>query len=150
MAIFANRSAREAVLLLLVAAIPALLSGWLHPKRPDWSWNRPAVEQVNLDEVARWTGPVIWVDARDADSYAEKHVPAAILLNETSWNSLVPSFLAAWRPGTKVIVYCDTQACDASREVALRLKRELNLPEIYVLKGGWSAWRQANANSRSP
>jgi rhodanese-related sulfurtransferase len=139
-----RQSLRDCALLLLTAAAPAMLTFWLHPKRPVWSWTKPAVEQVNLVEIARWTGPVLWVDAREAGAYAKQHVPGAVLLNETEWNRLLPGLLEVWQPESKIVVYCNTQECDASKDVALRLKRELNLTEIHVLKGGWAAWQQAH------
>lgn len=135
---------RECGLLLLFAVVPALFTAWLHPKRPEWAWNRPAVEQVSLTDVAGWKAPVLWVDAREAGAYARQHIPGAVLLNETGWNRLLPGFLAAWRPAVRVVVYCNTQECDASQAVALRLRRELNLTKVFVLKGGWAAWRHTH------
>lgn len=139
-----SRPLRDCGLLLLLAVVPALLTAWLHPKHPDWAWSRPAVEQVTLDEVSRWAAPVLWVDAREAGAYAKQHVPGAVLLNETEWNRLLPGFLAAWRPESRVVVYCNTGQCDASEVVALRLRRELNLTDVFVLKGGWSAWQHTH------
>jgi len=40
-------------------------------------------------------------------------------------------------------VYCDGADCGTSRAVARRLKRELGVSEVYVLKGGWRAWPKA-------
>ena len=130
---------RDCLLLLLLAAVPALLTFWLHPRRP--AWVKPAVAQVDLAEIARWASPVLWVDAREAPAYAQEHIPGALLLNETEWNQLLPGFLEAWRPGMRVVVYCDSQACNASEEVALRLQRELNLSEVFIMKGGWASWK---------
>lgn len=135
---------RDAALLLLLALVPALLTGWLHPKRPVWAWSKPVVEQVELDAIVRWTTPVIWVDARAVSAYEKQHIPGAVPLNETDWERLLPGFLEAWRPGVKVVIYCDTQACNASEEVARRLHRELNLEEVFVLKGGWATWQQSH------
>jgi rhodanese-related sulfurtransferase len=132
-------SLRDCVLLLIVAAVPALLSFWLHPKRPAWS--KPAIAQVDLAEITRWPPPVLWVDAREASAYAKEHIPGAVLLNETEWNRLIPGFLEAWQPDAKVVIYCDTHACNASEEVALRLRRELNLANVSIMKGGWASWQ---------
>lgn len=137
-----SRLSCECALLLSLALIPALMSLGFHPRRPTLSWTKPGVSEVNLSEVRQWAGHVLWVDARVAEAYQKQHIPGAILLNESSWENLLPGFLAIWQPDTKVIVYCDSQACDASQGVALRIQRELNLPEIYVLKGGWSSWLQ--------
>lgn len=132
---------RECALLLLVAAVPALLTCWLHPKRVALSWTKPAVPEIELDEAMRWTPPALWIDARETHAYGEKHIPGALLLNETEWTHLLPGFLEKWQPDAKVVVYCDSQACDASQAVARRLQRELNLPDVYVLKGGWTSWQ---------
>ena len=132
---------RECVLLLLLAAAAAFASYWFRSERPPWT--KPGVAEVELGEVGRWKGGVLWVDAREGSAYEARHVPGAVLLNESHWAQLLPGFLERWQPGVRVVVYCDSQACDASQAVALRLKRELALSEINVLKGGWSAWRQA-------
>ena len=131
---------RDCAFLLLLAAIPTLLAGWFHPQRPVWSLNKPSVAEVDLNEVTHWAAPILWVDARTAETYQIKHVPGAILLNEGEWEQLLPGFLEVWQPNARIVVYCDSQACDASQAVALRLQRELKLAEIHVLKGGWAAW----------
>ena len=136
--------ARECALLLLLAAIPALLSLWLNPKRPALAWTKLEVIEIDLSETARESAPILWVDARDAEAYERQHIPGAILLNENSWELQLPNFLTAWYPGTRIVVYCDSQACDASQTVALRIQHELNLPDVYVLKGGWSVWLKAS------
>jgi rhodanese-related sulfurtransferase len=52
--------------------------------------------------------------------------------------------MEAWTPGQTVIVYCDEETCNASTAVAARLQNELAIETVYVLKGGWAAWTQAN------
>jgi len=131
---------RDCLFWLLLAAMPALLTGWLHPKRPAWSWKRPGVSEVELAEVTRWPPPVVWIDARTSEAYQKQHVPGAIPLNEDAWEQSLPGFLEVWQPNAKIVVYCDSAACDASQAVALRLQRELQLTEIHVLKGGWTTW----------
>lgn len=135
---------RECVLILVLAAVPALLSLWLHPKRPVLAWTQPGATEVEWAQVTKWTQPILWVDARTAESFNHQHIPGAILLNEASWEQQLPGFLAAWRPGTRIIIYCDTQSCDASQSLAQRIDRELHLPDIYVLKGGWASWQQTH------
>lgn len=135
---------RESALLLMAAGVLALLSLWLNPKRPTLSWTKPGVDEVDLRQVTTGSQAVLWIDARSTEAFRAQHIPGAISLNEGSWESQVPGFLAAWSPGTKVVVYCDTQACDASQAVAQRIQRELQLPDIYVLKGGWASWQQTH------
>ena len=131
---------RECALLLGLAAVAALLAGWLHPKSPTWSWSKPGVAEVELSDVLRWPPPVLWVDARTVEAYGNRHIPGAISLNEGDWERLLPGLIAGWQPNSKVVVYCDSQACDAAQAVALRLQHELGLGDIHVLKGGWATW----------
>jgi rhodanese-related sulfurtransferase len=132
------------MLLLALALVPALLTGWLHPKRPAWSWMRPTVTELLLADAERLTPPVIWLDARPDEEYAAQHVPGALSLNEDRWEELLPKFMAVWQPGARVVVYCDSQRCDASRAVAVRLRHEYRINNVFVLQGGWKAWREAH------
>jgi len=138
------RTCRQAALLLALALVPALLTAWLHPKRPAWSWTRPTVTELPLADAERLTPPVIWLDARPDEEYAAQHVPGALSLNEDRWEELLPKFMAVWQQGARVVVYCDSQRCDASRAVAVRLRHELRIDNVFVLQGGWTAWREAH------
>ena len=37
--------------------------------------------------------------------------------------------------------YCASESCQLSREVAERLRKEPSFEQVYVLKGGWKAWK---------
>jgi rhodanese-related sulfurtransferase len=87
-----------------------------------------------------WGANAIWVDARPDEEFARDHVPGAISLNEDRWNELLPQFLATWSPEKKVVVYCSSQSCNASREVARKLRTEAQLKDVFVLQGGWEEW----------
>lgn len=39
---------RECLLIVVLAAVPALLSLWLHPKRPMLAWTKPGIAEVEL------------------------------------------------------------------------------------------------------
>ncbi len=95
---------------------------------------------VTLAQARAWGDTAIWVDARPDEEFARDHVPGAISLNEDHWNSSLPQFLAAWSPEKKVVVYCSSLSCNASREVARRLRKEAQLQNVFVLEGGWEAW----------
>ena len=138
------RLLRESLSLLLLAALPALLCLWLHPRKPVLSWSQPDASEVELSEVAEWKHPFLWVDARSVAEYDQRHIPGAVSLNEDAWENLIPDFLTAWHPGLPIVVYCNSEKCDASKEVARRLERDFNLSQVYVLKGGWSAWQKSH------
>lgn len=83
---------------------------------------------------------MLWVDARSAAEYEAEHVPGALSLNMEEWDRLFPEFLDQWSPEKKIVVYCGAASCGLSQEVADRLRKS-NIPTVYVLKGGWEAWK---------
>ena len=85
----------------------------------------------------------MWIDARPGGDYTAAHVPGALLLNTEEWDSLLPAVLNSWSPDRKVVVYCSKQTCGASREVARRLREEAGLKNVFVLTGGWEAWKNS-------
>ncbi len=87
---------------------------------------------------------VLWVDARDVAAFENGHVPGAVNLSEDAWESQLTGLLDVWEPGQRLVVYCDGEACLASRQVALRIRRELALDNVAVLTGGWPAWQEAH------
>ena len=44
---------------------------------------------------------------------------------------------------TAIVVYCSSKKCHSSEEVARRLREEVGLKTVYVLRGGWEAWKGA-------
>jgi len=103
--------------------------------------------EVELAEVQSWGDTVLWVDARPDAQYEKQHIPQAVPLNEDRWNELLPPMLATWSPEKRIVIYCSSQSCAASHEVAQRLKTEAQLPNVYVLHGGWEAWLAAQPSA---
>ena len=129
----------QAATLLLAALIPAVLSALLHPKRP--AWNHPnAIPEVSVATASGWGQAVLWIDARSQTEYEKAHIPSAMLLNEENWDSLLSAVLDVWQPGVRIVVYCNSQSCHSSQEVAKRLREEVDLADVYVLRGGWDSW----------
>jgi len=108
--------------------------------------SRPVAEEalqegeIRLPDVLSSRNPVLWIDARSEKEYASGRIPGALLLNEENWDHLLPSILGAWTPGQTIVVYCSSHSCQTSRRVADRLRAEVDLPGILILKGGWEAW----------
>jgi rhodanese-related sulfurtransferase len=131
---------RQAIIILLVALIPASLTAAFHPRRPPWSQETLAPGEVILSTVLAWGENVLWVDARSIEDYDAEHVPGALPLNLENWDELFPKFLDQWVPDKKVVVYCSAATCELSREVAERLRKN-SVSSVFVLKGGWEAWK---------
>ena len=135
---------RQILILAALALIPGLGEAVYFRQKISWQSSIPPSELVTVDQARTWAGNVIWVDARPEEEFARDHVPGALSLNEDRWNELLPQFLAMWSPEKKVVVYCSSLSCNASREVARRLRKEAQLSDVFVLEGGWEAWLKKN------
>lgn len=131
------RALREAGLLLLLAAIPATVMGVWQLKTKKEEALEPG--EVLVAEAKRWATEKVWVDARSRAKFERKKVPGAVLLNSEEWDELVPKFLDAWAPDKAVIVYGDRES-DAAATIALRLREELKIENVWVLHGGFDEW----------
>ena len=132
------RTLRQLALVLALALLPALVSGaW----QLQWRKQEPlAPGEVRLATARMWGDQVQWVDARSRAKYERTHIPGALLLNEDEWDKLVGPFLDAWDADKTLVVYCDGGSCEASQAVAERIRTELKIGGVFVLKGGWAAW----------
>ena len=135
---------RQILILAALALAPGVGDAIYFRDKISWQSSIPPSELVTVDQARTWGDNAIWVDARPDDEFARDHVPGALSLNEDRWNELLPQFLAAWSPGKKVVVYCSSLSCNASREVARRLRKEAQLPDVFVLEAGWEAWVKKN------
>lgn len=143
-----RRVLRQVGAVLLLALVPALLAVAFHPRRPAWSRDQALVPEVTWATVRDWRGLVLFVDARNAAAYQRQHIPGALSLSERGWEGLLEALVTAWRPAGRVVAYCDDQGCEASQSVARRLRRELGVNDVFVLKGGWRAWLEAQKPGR--
>ena len=136
-----SRVFRQIILLLLLAVVPAVVAGWWHPQRPPLDSAVVRTEEISVATAQNWGARTLWVDARSAEEFSQGHIPGALLLNEDQWQQLLDGFLEQWDFDRMVVVYCNSDRCDASKAVAARLKQEFEeLENIYVLKGGWQVW----------
>lgn len=135
---------KQIALILMAAVIAAVVSAFVHPKRPAWYY-------VEDPDVARWqitvekakeliaADPVVLVDARKKDKYDEEHLPGAILLDTDQWEdsveAAVDSLMTAF--GRPVIVYCDGDRCAKSADVSQRLREQMGLDPVFILNGDW-------------
>ena len=140
-----KRCVWQAAAFVLLAAMPALAAALWHPHKPEWTRSAGDTPEISWDRASTLKSEVLWIDARKAENYRQGHIDAAISLDEARWEDSLPGVIAAWHPGATIVVYCDGADCGTSRSVARRLKRELGVSEVYVLKGGWHAWPKATS-----
>ncbi|MBE2180962.1 MAG: rhodanese-like domain-containing protein [Chthoniobacterales bacterium] len=138
-----NRGGVQAWRLLAIVSAAALLAAAnfvFNPNRPAAAEDALQEGEIRLKDAAASRSPVLWIDARPQSEFDRGHVPGAMLLNEDHWDDLLPAVLEAWMPGRPLVVYCGSEGCRASHQVAERLRVEAGLPDVHVLKGGWEAW----------
>jgi rhodanese-related sulfurtransferase len=136
--------ARQMLALCVVAFLPAIGEAFYFRDKIPWQTPVAPSDYATLATAEGWGSDVLWVDARTDADYASEHIPGAFSLNEDRWNELLPRMLEKWVPGKKIVVYCSSQSCNLSRELAHRLRTELQLPDVYILQGGWEEWLKAH------
>ncbi len=135
-----SRAIRQGAILLGLALIPAIGQAVYYRDRISWQSPVAAADEVTVSRAQSWGRTAMWVDARPDEQFTAAHVPGAVLLNEERWDELLPPLLATWSPDKRIVVYCSSQGCGASREVARRLRAQAGLKNVFVLQGGWEAW----------
>lgn len=129
----------KASILLVCSALLTVLTLWIHPARKEL-FLLASIPKLSLEKISRLDGNRIWIDARPLSDFEKDHVPGALSLEDLRFEQGIDAVLEVWRPGTPLIVYCSSNACNESTKVALRLK-DFGLTPVYILTGGWQAWQ---------
>ena len=140
-------SVLQALVLLMLSAGATFLTWKFNPNVPAFNLNEDPVGEgeVSIEKALEWEseGGVIWLDARDGEEYEKAHISGAILLNEFEFKSqIAESYYKIASQDEPIVVYCGSRSCKASTTIADQL-REMRINDVYVLKGGWDAWREA-------
>ncbi len=139
------KALRQALLILLLALPPAAVVGFIQIDTKQTGPGTPAAplaqDEIDLATAKSWDS-VLWVDARARAQFDEAHIPGAVPLSEEEWDDDLVALFDQWKPDRKVVVYCDSAACDKSRQVAARLRSEVGLENVHWLRGGWDAWKK--------
>jgi rhodanese-related sulfurtransferase len=133
---------RQSLILIGLALLPGIGQAVYYRDKVSWQTPVAASEMVTIAQARRWSADATWIDARPQEEFEREHVPGALLLNEDRWNELLPQVLAVWAPEKRIVVYCSTDGCGSSREIAHRLRKEAGLTNVFVLEGGWEAWKK--------
>jgi rhodanese-related sulfurtransferase len=118
-----------------------------------WLLREPPVEKPALvcdpaklrdDEIclADVKGKVLWVDARSRSEWQANGLKGSILWNmdpKEDANLFESEALPHIAAAELVVIYCGSEKCGTSREVAGRIRRMDLGPPVKVLHGGWEA-----------
>ena len=120
---------------------------------PEGLWTLRAAQKEYEDGFERvaWTeaqpkvssGEWLLIDARDEDQFAAEHIPGAVSLPVASYEELLLFFAEEHGREKPVVIYCGTEDCEMSSELAMRLRDEAGFSDIRILEGGILAWRRA-------
>ncbi len=127
----------------VLVAIAAVVTFYVHPKAPTlYEVSVALKDEITLDGVRDLGKELVWIDARSEKEFESGHVEGALLLNQEHWADLMWKYrdVIDGIQETPVIVYCDGKRCKRSSEVAERLRTEMGLSPVYVLKGDWREW----------
>jgi rhodanese-related sulfurtransferase len=88
------------------------------------------------------SGEWLLVDARDEDQFTAEHIPGALSLPAASYEEMLLFFAEEHGREKPVVIYCGTEDCEMSAELAMRLRDEAGWTDIRILEGGILAWRR--------
>jgi rhodanese-related sulfurtransferase len=124
---------------------------WLLRKAPE---ENPAFvcdpEKIRADEIclADVKGNALWIDARSRGEWRENGLKGSILWNmdpKEDPNAMEAEAAPHIAAAELVVVYCGSEKCGTSREVAERIRKLGFGPEVKTLFGGWDAIRGSSS-----
>jgi 3-mercaptopyruvate sulfurtransferase SseA len=128
----------QLLFLLLIPSLPALLCALPQLTPPSSSPLLPG--EIRPATAKLWKERVLWVDYRARQLYEKRHIPGAVSCPPEEFSQRTAEVLARWSHDKAVVLYGDSEA--AGHSLADRLRKELHLETVYVLKGDWRAWNR--------
>lgn len=110
---------------------------------------RSSFQDVSLAEAAelydrRNAGEaVVFIDARNDESYQAGHIPGAVQCDYYRIEYYLPQVMAAISPAEKIVVYCTGGDCEDSLLVCGELTNMVHREKLFLFRGGWTDWSAA-------
>ncbi len=100
---------------------------------------------VSLEEARALflTRGAIFIDARPRDVFEIGHIEGALNIPLDTMDEHLPGVMAEIPPNALLITYCDGEACELSKELAVELTAK-GYSHVRVLVNGWTLWQDAN------
>lgn len=150
-----KRSAKEALVLALVAVVLALAVYALRPDKIDSTGEAvdagpaqtpPAMDgvvEIGLVDARRHfeDGTAMFADARHPADYAAGHIRGAVNAYPAETDPWLGELLTAVDPATLIITYCDGENCPLAVQLAELLILN-GFTDVRYLTNGWSRWRE--------
>lgn len=109
---------------------------------PELKW--PAVKALLA------AGQIVLIDARLAETYALSRIPGAISLPAYSPVAELQAFAARFSHGTRFVIYCNSETCDMSHELAAKLARQFGFTNLTIMPGGFAEYVIAESGATKP
>lgn len=143
---------RQGAIMILIAALAA---GFCSLRPDGLSWIKPyspvtgkgtslATAGITLDEAYRGhlRRNVLFLDARDAWSFDEGHLPGAWHVPPEKAGAFAGRIRKAREAGKVIITYCEGATCHLSSDLAAALEK-LGIAPVKVFHDGWGQWQRA-------
>ena len=99
--------------------------------------------EIGAEEALRFFREnALFLDARPAEAYAERHVRGAYALPENGAAARMEEVFAMAERHKKIVVYCQSMDCDEAHLLAGTL-HGAGIKEVFVFAGGLKEWEAA-------
>lgn len=98
--------------------------------------------EITFAQAALLPNKLLVVDARPKSEYKIGHIKNAVNLPADDFENHLGNFLDVWQPEYAVLVYCKTGSANDGASVAHKLKNELKIKNVFVLKEDWRKWKE--------
>lgn len=118
-----------------VIVSPQPVTGPAHVHLPSVRW--PTVKAMQA------TNGIVLVDARLKPSFDGGHIPGALSLPSRSTTEELQAFAARYPKTTRFVVYCGSDSCGMSHELAERMVKEAGVAYVSEMPGGYAEYQAA-------
>jgi rhodanese-related sulfurtransferase len=87
-------------------------------------------------------GQVLFVDARNADEFAELHIPRALNLPPEKMSDLQGTGILGFPRDRRIVVYCSKKSCNSALKTAQHLQA-LGFTKVSAFLEGFQGWDEA-------
>ena len=101
---------------------------------------------ISKVEALSGTDGVSIIDARLTTDYQKSHIPGAMSLPITTTYGGIRGAVATMPKKNRVIVYCQSNQCSWSDEIARQLAAH-DYNKVYIFRGGMRAWDEAHPHT---
>jgi rhodanese-related sulfurtransferase len=128
---------------------------------PGWNFQPPnpatAATELRFPEL-KWpavkkllaANQIVLIDARLAETYALSRIPGAISLPAYSPVTELQAFAERFSRETRFVIYCNSESCDMSHELAAKLARQFGFTNLALMPGGFAEYVIAESGAANP